>query len=117
MAKRDRKARRDANRLGNDVQRLTLANDAAKREIDTLDVALGTGRDLLVEITKAITVAQRHPNVESKVLCVDIVQMFEAHMVLAGKACKALGLHLNENEHVYELSNGSAVSVNLKVPS
>lgn len=86
-------------------------------ELCKLDAALGTGRDLLVEITKAITIAQLHPNVESKVLCVDIVQLFEAHMVLTGKACKALGLHHNEKEHVYELSNGSAVSVSLKVPS
>jgi hypothetical protein len=80
----------------------------AKMDLLGLDIAIGRGRDTVVEVSKALIVAQLNGGVEARVLCKNGRQMIDAHAILMGEKS---GVTWNDAEEVYELPNGSAIRV------
>ena len=84
-----------------------------KAELDllSLDVALGRGRDIQVEVAKALTVAQENHGIEAKVICKTAGDLVDAMLMMAGKHAHDVGFRWNSREGVHELPNGSAVRI------
>ena len=69
---------------------------------------------VLAEVSKAITVAQTHPDIEARVVCRTLDQAVDAVMALSGFATKEPGATFKPSDLSIELSNGSAVVVRMR---
>lgn len=84
---------------------------SASLDLLSMDIAFGRGKDILVELSKALTIAQQNSGVEARVICKNMLDLFTAHHALDVGVGPELGFTWNKAESVYELSNGSCIRV------
>ena len=89
----------------------------AKAELASLDVATSAlktvgPQDLLtVAVSKAVTVASLHANIETRVLCDNVRDLCDASGILGGKHCAELKGVWDAKTRTLSFGNGSAVVV------
>jgi hypothetical protein len=81
------------------------------RQIDVAARVLFPKDLVLAETSKAITVAQLHPDIEARVVCKTIDDAVEAMLILEGNVCRDIGGTFSVSTRTLELPNGSAVVV------
>lgn len=83
----------------------------ARRELREMDRTLGAGRDLVVEVSKALTLAETTPGAEVRVTCRTMADVVDAHRMLRGRHASGLGLVPLAAERGYEHPRGSLITV------
>lgn len=89
----------------------------AKAALASLDAAASVFKEALpqnplpVAVSKAVTVATLHANVEMRVLCDNVRDLNDAVVLLAGEHCKELKGVWDAKTRTLEFPNGSAVVV------
>ena len=69
---------------------------------------------IVSEVSKALAIAERHRNVETRVVCKTVVEYYTARVELQGKLPRKFGGRWSERTDCFELPNGSAVKVVLE---
>ena len=86
----------------------------AEVELAFLNAKVGRGKSIVSEVGKAITVAQLNRGVEARVICDNGGDFLQAHVLLSSKTSSDVGLKFSPDTDMYELPNGSAVSVHFE---
>jgi hypothetical protein len=85
--------------------------DGASCKLREMDRAYGSGRDLVVEVAKALTLAEEFPETEARISCQTMADALEAHRMLRGRHAQDLRLVPHDRRRWYELPRGGVVSV------
>ena len=84
-------------------------------ELNAEALLLVNVKPIEVEVAKAVTLAQSHEDIEARVICTTVSDVYEAVKLVSGRACADLKGAWDRKTRTLELPNGSAVTAKFQV--